>query len=192
MFPLSHTPLLPHPLLITLHIQKTQTFAKPVGFQGKFKPMRTDPILSARPLHAQVVVAVLLESFYAARQQFKEKEARASAAEARSDAAKNAVLARAAEEEARANAVPPASGDPHLADVNDSDAPEPSGVVVAADVAFKRAAAAKAAVAELQLDPLLEKLAAGFDTASSLARRIDMLFDRPAARPTAASSPTDK
>jgi hypothetical protein len=128
-----------------------------------------------------VVVAVLLESFYAARQQFKEKEARTSAAEARSAAAKNAELARAAEEEARVNTLPSSSGHPELADADGDTTPLPHGVSVAADVAFKRAAAAKAAVAELQLDPLLEKLSAGFDTACSLGHRIDMLFDRPAA-----------
>jgi hypothetical protein len=130
------------------------------------------------PLHAQVVVAVLLESFYAARQQFKEKEARVSAAEARSVAAKDAELALLAEEEASAKAMPQIVGDPKMSDGDGTS--EQRGVVVAADVALMRAAAAT--VAELQLEPLLEKLVAGFDTARSLSHRIDMLFDRSNAR----------
>ncbi len=132
------------------------------------------------PLHAQVVVAVLLESFYAARQQFKEKEARVSAAEARSVAAKNAELARLAEEEARAKAMHQTVGDPKMSDGDGTS--KQRRVSVAANVVEMRAAAASAAVAELQLDPLLEKLVAGFDTASSLGHRIDMLFDRSNAR----------
>lgn len=107
----------------------------------------------------QVVVAVLLESFYSARQHFKEEEARIQTERDRKQAARDA-------RDARARA---ASG---MVDVTGAES----------NVEDQRAAVLEAAeleaAAELQLDPLMEKLADGFDTGVDLSRRIDTLFDR--------------
>lgn len=99
----------------------------------------------------QVVVAVLLESFYSARQQFKEEEARENTARSRKEATLKAINAK--EEAILAG----------------NQVEDPSAVF---NVAVLEAAA------ELQLDPLMEKLADGFDTWGSLTRRIDALFER--------------
>ncbi len=145
-------------------------------------------VLKLRLQSAQVVVAVLLESFYAARQQFKEQEARESAAESRAAAAKARVAAAEDAELARLNeeAVTTANGDP----ISAGGSLAPQGAVEA-QMALKKVTTAALAAAELQLDPLLEKLAAGFDTAGSLGSRIDMLFDRSVADPTSVTPQTE-
>lgn len=96
-------------------------------------------------------MAVLLESFYSARQQFKEEEARENAARSRTEATLKAIKAK--EEAKRA----------------ENPVEDPSAIFNAAVLE---------AAAELQLDPLMERLADGFDTGGSLIRRIDTLFER--------------
>jgi hypothetical protein len=115
------------------------------------------------------VVAVLLESFFSARQHYKEVEARENAAKMRLEATTRAIEAKKEENirakmEATAQETVEANNE---AQIREDD--EPAAI-------WNRAVLE--AAADLQMDPLMEKLADGFDTGGDLIRRIDALFDR--------------
>jgi hypothetical protein len=108
----------------------------------------------------QVVVAVLLESFFSARQHYKEVEALENASKMRQEATIWAIQAKKEEK---------------LREKMEAKARE-TGADDEAAAIWNEAVLETAA--ELRLDSLMEKLADGFDTGGDLIRRIDALFDR--------------